>query len=271
VRERSIDSVCHDMQSVGDHIFIADDLFWYHPARSLELAHELRRRGVRKEWILVQSRVDTVARNAELLEAWRPLAKHFDIFFGLEAATNEGLTDLTKDATVDHTAAGIDVARRTGYGVTGNFVIDPAWREADFERLWDFVDAHRLFQAGFTILTPLPGTAYFEQMRQRLRARRWSHFDMHHLLWEPALGAQRFFELYCETWRRSVLNLRGRKSLWQWMREVDPMNALFLLRALRRTQKMMDPAHYMDEYDLAPEGEPALATRAQPQLVNVRR
>ena len=96
--------------------------------------------------------------------------------------------------------------------MTGNFVIDPAWTEADFERLWAFVERHRLFQAGFTILTPLPGTAYFEQMRRTLRARRWSQFDMHHLLWEPALGPRRFFELYCETWRRSVLNLKGRKG-----------------------------------------------------------
>jgi radical SAM superfamily enzyme YgiQ (UPF0313 family) len=270
VRERSIDAVCQDMATVGDHIFIADDLFWYHPARSLELAGELLKRGIRKDWILVQSRVDTVARNAALLEAWRPLAEHFDIFFGLEAATNEGLNDLSKDTTVDQTAEGIDVARRIGYGVTGNFVIDPAWCEADFERLWAFIDRHRLFQAGFTILTPLPGTAYFEEMRERLRARRWSHFDMHHLLWEPALGPQRFFELYCETWRRSVLNLRGRKSVWQWLREVDPMNAIFLMQALRRTQKMMDPEHYLREYDLAPSGEMALAARLGPQLVNVR-
>jgi radical SAM superfamily enzyme YgiQ (UPF0313 family) len=195
VRERSIDSVCRDLAAVGDHVFIADDLFWYHPARSLELAKELRRRGVRKKWILVQSRVDTVARNAELLEAWRPIAGDFDIFFGLEAATDEGLSGLAKDTTVDYTAQGVDVARRFGYGVTGNFVIDPAWREPDFERLWGFVERHRLYQAGFTILTPLPGTAYFESMRDRLRARRWSHFDMHHLLWEPALGAERFFEL----------------------------------------------------------------------------
>ena len=75
---------------------------------------------------------------------------------------------------------------------------------------------------------------------------------MHHLLWEPALGAERFFELYCETWRRSVLNLKGRKGLWQWLREVDLRNALFLLQALRRTQRMMEPAHYLAEYDLAP-------------------
>jgi radical SAM superfamily enzyme YgiQ (UPF0313 family) len=268
VRERSIESVCQDFESVGGHIFVADDLFWYHPSRSLELAQALVKRGVRKQWVLVQSRVDLVARNPELLEAWKPIAKEFDIFFGLEAATNEGLKGLVKDATVDHTEAAIDVARRAGYGVTGNFVIDPAWGEADFERLWAFVDRFKVYQAGFTILTPLPGTAYFEQMRERLRARRWSHFDMHHLLWEPALGPERFFELYCETWRRSVLNLRGRKSLLDWLGQVDLKNLPFLLKALYRSQRMMDPAHYLKEYDLVTPSEsvaashlPAPATR----------
>ena len=254
VRERSIGAVADDFASVGDDIFVADDLFWYNPARSLALATELKRRGVRKKWILVQSRVDLVARHPDLLAAWRPLAREFDVFFGLEAATNDGLKGLVKDATVDQSAQGIAVARELTYGVTGNFVIDPAWGEADFERLWAFVERFRLYQAGFTILTPLPGTAYFEEMRSRIGAREWAHFDMHHLLWEPALGPDRFFELYCETWRRSVLNLRGRKSVWQWMREVDPWNALFLLQALRRTQKMLDPQHYLAEYDLVPPG-----------------
>lgn len=251
VRERSIEAVCQDFAASGDHVFIADDLFWYHPSRSLALAKALLARGIRKRWILVQSRVDLVARNAELLEAWRPLARDFDIFFGLEAATNEGLDGLRKDATVGQTGQGVEVARSLKYGVTGNFVIDPAWRERDFENLWAFVDRYQLYQAGFTILTPLPGTAYFEEMRPRVQSRPWAHFDMHHLLWEPALGADRFFELYCETWRRSVLNLRGRKSIWRWLREVDPRNMLFLLRALRRTQRMMSPEHYVAEYDLA--------------------
>ncbi|HEX5473795.1 MAG TPA: radical SAM protein [Vicinamibacterales bacterium] len=250
VRERSIGAVCDDFASVGNDVFVADDLFWYHPARSLELAHELRRRGIRKNWMLVQSRVDLVARNHALLEAWRPLARDFDIFFGLEAASDEGLKGLVKDATVGQTEQGIGVARSLGYGVTGNFVIDPAWRDADFERLWGFVDRHGLHQAGFTILTPLPGTAYYEEMRPRLGTRQWAHFDMHHLLWEPALGPDRFFALYCETWRRSVLNLRGRKRLWRWLREVDLRNAPFLLQALRRTQHMMDPRHYLAEYGL---------------------
>jgi len=269
VRERAIESVATDFESAGDHIFVADDLFWHHPSRSKALADELVRRGVRKKWVLVQSRVDVVAHHPELLEAWRPVAREFDIFFGLEAATNEGLRSLTKDATVGETAAGIDVARRHGYGVTGNFVIDPAWREADFQRLWGFVEKFELYQAGFTILTPLPGTAYFEEMRPELRARRWADFDMHHALWEPALGAERFFELYCETWRRSVLNLSGRKSLGQWLREVDLRNAPFLLKALMRSQRMMKPLHYLREHKLATP-EQAVSAVAYPGLAASR-
>ncbi|MEO7157757.1 MAG: radical SAM protein [Vicinamibacterales bacterium] len=82
VRERSIESVADDFASVGDDIFVADDLFWYHPARSFELVAELKRRKIRKRWLLVQSRVDLVARHASLLEAWRPIARNFDIFSG---------------------------------------------------------------------------------------------------------------------------------------------------------------------------------------------
>ena len=106
VRERAIESVCRDFAETGDHVFVSDDLFWYHPSRSLALAAELRRRGIRKRWVLVQSRVDLVARHPDLLEAWRPIAREFDIFFGLEAATDEGLHGLMKDATVDHTRRG---------------------------------------------------------------------------------------------------------------------------------------------------------------------
>ena len=46
--------------------------------------------------MLVQSRTDLVSRHPELLEAWRRLAKDFDIFFGLEAATDEGLASVVE-------------------------------------------------------------------------------------------------------------------------------------------------------------------------------
>jgi len=253
VRLRSIESVCDDFEATGPAVFVADDLFWYQPERSFELAAALKRRGIRKRWILVQSRTDTVAAHPALLEAWRPLAQDFDIFFGLEAATNEGLTSLVKDTTVDRTVAGVTLARELRYGVTGNFVIDPDWTESDFERLWGFVEKHDLGRAGFTILTPLPGTSFFDELRPRLRAVRWSQYDMHHVLWEPRLGAKRFFELYCETWRRSILNLSGNKSWRDWARQVSAREVPTLMRMLLRTQRMMHPEAYLREHVLAEE------------------
>ncbi len=251
VRLRSIESVCADFATAGPNVFVADDLFWYQPARSLELARALQRKGVRKRWILVQTRTDLAASHPDLLAAWRPLAQDFDVFFGLEAATDQGLSGLVKDTTIDKTVEAIGVARDLGYGVTGNFVIDPDWTESDFERLWGFVEEHDLGRAGFTILTPLPGTAFFEESRRRIRAVRWSQYDMHHVLWEPKLGAPKFFELYCETWRRSILNLKGYKSWRDWARQVNVRDLPFLTRMLLRTQRMMRPDAYLAEHRLA--------------------
>src|SRR5262249_46041087 len=120
-RERSVGSVVDDMAAAGPHVFVVDRLFWNHPERRLELARAPRRRGVRKRWMLVQSRCDLVARHPELLEEWRPLADEIDIFFGLEAASDNGLAGLVKDATTDDTRAAAGLARSLGYQVTGNF------------------------------------------------------------------------------------------------------------------------------------------------------
>ena len=108
------------------------------------------------------------------------------------------------------------------YGVTGNFLVDPDWTEAQFRELWDFVAKHGFQRAGYTILTPLPGTELFQKLAPILEGQPWFKYDMHHVLWEPRLGAKRFFELYAETWRRSILNTSGEKSWLEWMRQVRP-------------------------------------------------
>jgi len=179
-RCRGIDAVCRDFASVGPNVFVVDDLFWHPADCSLELARELRRRGVRKDWVLVQARLDTVAKSPDLLEAWRPLARQFDIFFGFEAPRDDQLRSFDKDATASSTEAGVAVARSLDYGVTGNFVVDPDWGEGDFEAMWAMVDRLGLNRAGFTVLTPLPGTPMFDAMRDRIVETDWARWDMHH-------------------------------------------------------------------------------------------
>ena len=260
-RERSLDAVVQDFVTTGDSLFVSDDLFWYNPERSLLLAQALKKRGVRKRWILVQTRTDLICRSAELMEAWRPLAQDFDIFLGLEGASDRALNGITKDSGIGDSVEAVRIARELRYGINGNFVIGHDWDETDFRELWDFVELHGLQRAGFTILTPLPGTEFYREMEPRIAAQPWSNFDMHHLLWEPKLGVERFFELYAETWRRSILNTSGEKSLLDWMRQVRPAQIPYIARVLWRTQRMMKPATYLAEHRKthpAPAPQPAL-------------
>jgi radical SAM superfamily enzyme YgiQ (UPF0313 family) len=263
-RERSIAAVVEDFASVGDSVFVADDLFWNHPARSLELAEALKKRGVWKRWLLVQTRTDLVCRNPELLEAWRPLARDFDIFFGLEAASDDGLAHVVKDNSVSDSIEAARIARSLRYGVTGNFLVDPDWDEMQFRELWDFVARHGFQRAGYTILTPLPGTDPFQKLAPVLRGQPWFKYDMHHLLYEPRLGAKRFFELYAETWRRSILNTSGEKKWIDWMRQIRPGQIPYLTRVLLRTQRMMKAGAYLKEHHASMAGPVEIPSGAAP-------
>src|SRR5580704_3274787 len=102
-------------------------------------------------------------------------------------------------------------------------------------------------------------------MQPRLRAVKWAQYDMHHLLWEPRLGAKRFFELYCETWRRSILNLRGKKSWQNWARQVRARELPMLTGMLLRTQRMIRPEAYLREHVLADRDSHALSLGARPE------
>jgi len=256
---RDLASVCRDFESVGRDVFIVDDLFFYPRERSHALARALGASGTRKRWLLAQTRADTVARSPGLLEAWRPLSESFDLFFGFEAATDEELSRLRKDSTIADTEEAVRSARSLGFGVTGNFVVDPDWDETDFERLWGLLERLRLDRVGFTVLTPLPGTSYFEQAKPRLVDGDLGRFDMHHVLWEPKLGRRRFYELMVESWKKNVLASSHAPRRWRkWFRGVGLRDALALAGVLYRTQRLMDVDAYLD--DTFPPELPALLT-----------
>ena len=239
-----------DFEATGHNLFMVDDLFWADRERSEELGRTLLQSHERKNLLLVQTRADLVTQNPDLLKLWRPLTKNFDIFFGLESHTSPGLNSLNKDADINKTVEAVRIARELGFGVTGNFIIDPDFTEDDFQGLWDFMDEHQLYRVGFTILTPLPGTYYFERSKKKIDVFDWSHYDLHHLLWQPRLPVERFFELYCESWRRSVLNLAGKKKWWQWLKQVRFRDIPRLAQILARTQTLMDPRAYVRETNL---------------------
>jgi radical SAM superfamily enzyme YgiQ (UPF0313 family) len=249
-RLRDLGTVVEDFSRVGPDVFVVDDLFFHPRDRSLELARALERRGVRKDWLLVQTRTDTVARSVAALEAWKSRAERLDLFMGFEAASDSELKSLGKDATLRDAEEAVRIGRRLGVGITGNFVVDPDWTEADFERLWTTLDRLSLDRVGFTVLTPLPSTRLWNDAHHRLVERDFGRWDMHHVLWEPRLGRRRFYELMVESWKHNVLASRHAPRRWlSWFRGLGPRDALALAGVLWRTQRLLSvKAHLSDTF-----------------------
>jgi hypothetical protein len=149
------------------------------------------------------------------------------------------------------------MARGLGYGVTGNFVVDPDWDEWQFETLWSFVDRLQLDRAGYTILTPLPGTPQYERLRSKIVEIDWSKYDMSHLLFEPRLGRTRFFQLFSQSWKRNVLRRRlSGRGLWRWFRGLSLRQQLMVAKALYRSQALFRPGAYLADTFPAALAEP---------------
>ena len=228
---------------------------------ALNLASRLALEASRPHVLLVDADAQQSART------WQAQAKQcgnvvpFDV-----AASDAGLASVTKDTGVGASIEAARISRELGYGVTGNFLVDPDWDEEKFSELWNFVAANGFQRAGYTILTPLPGTELFQKLSPILEGQPWFKYDMHHVLWEPRLGAKRFFELYAETWRRSILNLSGQKRWSDWMRQIRPAQIPYLTRVLVRTQRMMNAQAYLVEHEV---GVRAKAIQALPEGTSV--
>ena len=92
--------------------------------------------------------------------------------------------------------------------MAGNFIFgfdhdDPT----SFAEVVRFVDAARLEGFYYSLLTPYPGTPFYEQMRAegRLLETDWSLYDTDHVVYRPKLmDAETLMRGYRWAWRRSL-------------------------------------------------------------------
>lgn len=113
------------------------------------------------------------------------------VFVGFESLTGANLDDAHKRTPPpEDYARRVDLLHRYGIQVNGSFVFgfDHDGPEV-FERTVRWIEAARLENATFHILTPYPGTPLFRQMEAegRLLHRDWELYDTAHAVFRPRL------------------------------------------------------------------------------------
>ena len=172
-----------------EYVFFADDESLLDTGRMATLADLIQRAGIRKRYFLY-GRSDTISHHPELLEHWRKVGLE-RVFIGLEFMRDADLKLIRKGSTVANNERALQILK--DLDIWPMFMVRPEFTHQDFAELRKYCLGLDLNFIGFSILTPLPGTDLYNEVKDRLIATNYDFFDFFHSLLPTTLPLQDFY------------------------------------------------------------------------------
>jgi radical SAM superfamily enzyme YgiQ (UPF0313 family) len=225
MRYRSIDpddpkSVIAEMKQLHLHkmtsVFFYDDNFNAYNKRTRELLENMiRANAVPRAWT-AQVRATEIVRDRELLKLMQR-TNCIMLYLGLESVNPQTLIEYNKKQSVEQIVEAIRILKEYNIRAHGMFVFGADGDTVEsIRRTADFVIKNDISTVQFMILTPLPGTRYFEQLHEqgRIFDYDWSRYDAHHTVYWPRNLSP--YELQIETFA-------AMRKVYGWNRVVHPL------------------------------------------------
>jgi anaerobic magnesium-protoporphyrin IX monomethyl ester cyclase len=190
VRMRSVESILKEIEELYykyhfKAIAFLDDTFNISPKRVIEICRGIVERKLDLWWWNL-SRLDLFSGNEEMVtEMVRAGMKA--VFIGVESSNPETLKDLNKGIGVGDIIETIEMLKRNGVQIHASYIIGGLHETShSIHETIRFAKKLDTNVAQFSILTPFPGTALYEQVKDRILKWRspWSFFDLQHLVFK---------------------------------------------------------------------------------------
>ncbi len=216
-RNRRLEDVLVELKGLPrDLIFVDDNIM-----ADRDYARNLFRKMIplHKRWV-GQCSIE-IADDAELL-GLAAAAGCCGFFIGIETLNTGNLAGMNKTFNDSaRYAERLARIRRKGIGVIAGIIVGlDEDDETVFERMLGFLQKSRIDALQLNILTPLPGTPLFTDMKGsgRITDPDWSHFDFRHVVFQPSQLTARELQagadwLYAQFYRLD-------RIYWRFMRNV---------------------------------------------------
>jgi len=180
---RPVESVVAEMREIAelgyDHIWMSDDLFTLNYKRTIELAQAIEAAHLPLTWECL-SRVTHVDR-ALFDQMRRAGCKR--IFFGIESGDETVLKEMKKGITPDQARAAVEACVAAGIKAAGFFMVGYLGETTDsLIRSINFSSSLPLDYVSYTIAYPLPGTGFYDRVRERRQHGEWHKVRHNRLL-----------------------------------------------------------------------------------------
>ncbi len=151
-----------------------------------------------KEWVM-DIRADTAVRHPRLIEK---LAKGGlkVVICGFESFREKELQRYNKSSEANLIHEAIRIFHDNGIMLRGNYVIPPDYTHNDFKAIAEYTDSHRVAYAGYTILTPMPGTPYYEQTKSNIIDHDLRKYNFFNSVFNTTLPKTEFYREVSKLW-----------------------------------------------------------------------
>ncbi len=180
-RSRSVNNIIEELEILHKKygykaIAFFDDNFTLNPKRVTELCEEILRLGWKFKWWAF-SRVEGILNNPKMVELMAK-AGNYMVFIGFESANQEILDSFKKRLVVEKAKEAINILHKNKIKVMGSFIIGAMEETKEMiQRTINYAKKLDPDIAQFSILTPYPGTALFEEVKSVLINKNWSLYD----------------------------------------------------------------------------------------------
>jgi len=184
-RHKPIGNILQEIEEIGaETYFFVDDNIMANPAYSRELFQALQGKGI--HWFSQAS--TTMLKHPEIIDL-AAKAGCFSLFIGIESIHQNTLAAINKN--FNKTSAYKELFERLYRAniipyTSHIFGFDQDTPET-FQETLEFLKQHRIMLTAWWLLTPVLGTAIFDEMKAsgRIFEKRWSFYEGNHVVFQP--------------------------------------------------------------------------------------
>lgn len=233
VLRRSPELVLQELLQITEpYVYIGDDNLFFDYRHAVRIADLVRRARLKKQFYVL-SRADDIVRHPDLIEKWAEIGLK-KVFLGLESPNDDEIKALNKKSTVSENNRAVEVLHGNGVDPLAAFIINPNYTRADFDRIIEYMDRMDIYYFEFTILTPFPGTQFYDEVKDDIVSKDTRLFDLAHSLFPTQLPVNRFYREFRRLHRRAASPLRA----WRIRPVVSPFHRLAYLRQVPQMAKL---------------------------------
>jgi radical SAM superfamily enzyme YgiQ (UPF0313 family) len=198
--QRDVESVIAELKTLDEYevVRFADANTLVDLGFARRLFERIAAEGIRKVFVM-DIRADTAAKNPDLIALLAKGGLHV-VITGFESPDPEELKRYGKNLKADLIGEAIKVFHDNGVMLRGNYIVRPDYGEEQFAALAAYAARHAVAFAGYTILTPMPGTPFHREVADRIVDFDLAKYNFFNCVLKTKLPLERFYEQVGALW-----------------------------------------------------------------------